>query len=78
MQYQNFMVEKADKEKEYKKLQTLNESVANEVRRLKAENDDLEKQLVSKEEFIRQQETELVQREEYKKKVGKKKRFLCC
>lgn len=76
-QAKDLAVEKADKDKEYKKLQSINESIANEIRRIKTENDELEKQTDSKDEFLKQQQTELVQRDEYKKKLGKKRRFLC-
>lgn len=71
------VVAKNDKENEYKKLQNITESIANEMRRLKIENEDLEKQIAAKDEFMSLQEAEIVKREEHKKKVGKKKKFLC-
>jgi len=77
-QQRNLTTQKLNKEKEYKKMQTLNENVVNEIRRLKIDNEDLEKEILSKDQFIKQQQTELVQRQEYRNRIGKKKRFLCC
>lgn len=76
-QSRNLAAQKLEKDREYKKLQILNESVASEIMRIKAENTDLERLILEKDNFVKQQQSELVNRTEYKRRFGTRKRFLC-
>lgn len=77
MKFKEVEEDRMNKEEQYRALQKKNDGVANEIRRLKFENEDAKKKLVDLEQVLTDQNREIEEKIKEKKKLGKRKRFGC-
>ena len=69
---------KDQNQRDYNKLSKENEYKAEEIKRLKRDNIDLEKDIETKNRTIEEQKNSILGETKLKEKLSKKKRFLCC